>query len=159
VAKSDSAHRALAEQFSSRTVEKFYLTLVHGSVRDDNGRIALPIARDPARRTRMTTRLAEGREALTQWHVLRRFARLTYLRVRIGTGRTHQIRVHLSALGHPVAGDRLYGAPPEVAGFGRMERVFLHAHEITFTSPASGERVTVNVALPPDLQSVLDALQ
>ena len=151
VARDDAAHRALAAQFSSRSVEKVYLALVHGRVRAEEGRISSPIARDPARRLRMTTRLGTGRPALTQYRVLRRFEKFTYLEVRIGTGRTHQIRVHLSSIGHPVAGDRLYGAPP-------AERVFLHAHRIGFVSPGTGDLVTVEATLPADLVDWLAAL-
>ena len=151
VARDDASHRALAAQFSSRSVEKVYLALVHGQVRAEEGRLTSPIARDPSRRLRMTTRLDSGRPALTQYRVLRRFEKFTYLEVRIGTGRTHQIRVHLSSIGHPVAGDRLYGAPP-------AERVFLHAHRIRFISPATEEPVTVEAPLPPDLNQWLARL-
>jgi len=151
VARDDAAHRALAAQFSSRSVEKIYLALVHGRMRAEEGRLTSPIARDPSRRLRMTTRLATGRPALTQYRVLLRFEKFTYLEVRIGTGRTHQIRVHLSSIGHPVAGDRLYGAPP-------AERVFLHAHRISFTSPSTNGRVTVEAPLPPDLGQWLTSL-
>lgn len=151
VARNDSAHQALAAQFAGRTVEKTYLALVHGRVRADEGRITKPIARDPVRRTRMTTRLATGRSALTEYRVLQRFEKFSYLEVRIGTGRTHQIRVHLASLGHPVAGDRLYGAPA-------AERIFLHSWRIAFTSPAKGERVTVESRLPVDLQRWLATL-
>ena len=151
VARDDASHRALAAQFSSRSVEKVYLALVHGQVRAEEGRLTSPIARDPSRRLRMTTRLDSGRPALTQYRVLRRFEKFTYLEVRIGTGRTHQIRVHLSSIGHPVAGDRLYGAPP-------AERVFLHAHRIRFISPATEEPVTVEAPLPPDLNEWLARL-
>ena len=151
VARNDSAHQALADQFAARTVEKTYLALVHGRVRAETGRITKPIARDPVRRTRMTTRLANGRSALTEYRVLQRFEKFTYLEVRIGTGRTHQIRVHLASLGHPVAGDRLYGAPP-------AERIFLHACRIAFASPATGQRVAVESPLPVDLQRWLAAL-
>jgi len=132
-------------------VEKTYLALVHGKVRDEQGRVTSPIARDPIRRIRMTAKLATGRSALTEYRVLSRFEKYTYLEVRIGTGRTHQIRVHLSSLGHPVAGDKLYGAPP--AG-----RVFLHAWRIVFTSPASGQRVTVEAPFPAELSEWLASL-
>jgi len=151
VARNDSAHRALSAQFAGRTVEKTYLALVHGRVRDETDRITKPIARDPVRRTRMTTRLANGRSALTEYRVLQRFEKFSYLEVRIGTGRTHQIRVHLASMGHPIAGDRLYGAPA-------AERIFLHAWRIAFTSPTTGERVAVESALPVDLQRWLAAL-
>lgn len=150
VARNDDAHRALAGQFAGRTVEKTYVALVHGVVRPDTGRIATPITRDPTRRTRMTSRLTTGRAALTQYRVLQRFARFTYLEVKIGTGRTHQIRVHLSSLGHPVAGDKLYGAAASPFG-----RYFLHAQRITFTAPGSGRCITVEAPVPPELQAWL----
>ena len=156
VARNDSAHQALAAQFAGRTVEKTYLALVHGRMRAETGRITKPIARDPVRRTRMTTRLATGRSALTEYRVLQRFEKFTYLEVRIGTGRTHQIRAHLASLGHPVAGDRLYGA--RSYGAPAAERIFLHAWRIAFTSPTTGGRVAVESPLPVDLQRWLATL-
>jgi 23S rRNA pseudouridine1911/1915/1917 synthase len=144
VARTDVAHRALAAQFAGRTVEKTYLALVEGRIAADSGRLTTPITRDPVRRTRMTARLGRGREAITTYRVLRRFEKFTYLEVRIGTGRTHQIRAHLASIGHPVAGDRLYGAK---AG----ERFFLHAWKIGFASPATGGRVEVEAPLDPAL--------
>jgi len=152
VARNDAAHRALAAQFAGRTVEKLYLALVQGRVRAGQGRIEKPVARDPVRRTRMTARLSEGRSALTEFRVLERLEKFTYLEIRIGTGRTHQIRVHLASLGHPVAGDTLYGAAAAA-------RVFLHARRIGFVSPASGERVTVEAPLPDELQQWLSGLR
>jgi 23S rRNA pseudouridine1911/1915/1917 synthase len=145
VARTDTAHRALAAQFSGRTTEKTYLALVEGRVNADSGRIIKPITRDPAHRTRMTARLDHGRDALTDYRVLKRFEKFTYLEVRIGTGRTHQIRAHLASLKHPVAGDKLYGAQA-------ADRIFLHAWRIRFDSPATGERITVEAPLPEDLQ-------
>ncbi len=153
VAKNDAAHHALAAQFSGRRVEKVYLALVHGAVERETGRIESPIARDPIRRTRMTARLAEGRAAWSEYRVLRRFAAFTLLEVKIGTGRTHQIRVHLASIGHPVAGDTLYGAPK--AG---RSRYFLHAHRIRFHQPTTGEEITVVSALPPELEAWLAEL-
>jgi 23S rRNA pseudouridine1911/1915/1917 synthase len=151
VAKNDAAHRSLAAQFAGRQVEKIYLALVHGVIQSDRGRIERPIARDPIRRVRMTARLTHGRAASTAYEVLERFARFTWLRVRIGTGRTHQIRVHLSSIGHPVAGDTLYGAPARVEGAPPLGRYFLHAHRIGFAQPSSGAPVTVTSPLPPEL--------
>ena len=158
VAKNDAAHRALAAQFAGRQVEKTYLALVHGNVTADSGRIEKPIARDPRRRTRMTARLEGGREAWSEYRVLRRFERFTFLEVRIGTGRTHQIRVHLSSIGHPVAGDRLYGAPASVEGLLPLGRFFLHAHRIRFRHPFSGRTVEVESPLPQDLTSWMERL-
>ena len=151
VARTDAAHRALAAQFAGRTVQKTYLALVNGCVNADSGRIVKPIARDPVRRTRMTARLATGREAITEYRVRQRWEKFTLLEVRIKTGRTHQIRVHLASLGHPVAGDRLYGAPA-------AQRLFLHAWRIGFTSPATGQTVTVEAALPAELEAWLAGL-
>ena len=109
VAKTDAAHRHLAAQFSNRNVEKIYLALVRGRLKMDRGQITKPIARDPIRRVRMTAKAAVGRQAITDYKVLRHFEGYSYLEVKIGTGRTHQIRVHLASIGHPVAGDKLYG--------------------------------------------------
>ena len=139
VAKNDQAHRDLAAQFADREIEKTYLALVHGRVARDAGRIERPIARDPVRRTRMTVRLDQGRAAWSEYRVLRRFAKFTLLEVRIGTGRTHQIRVHLSSIGHAVAGDTLYGAPARTPDMPPLDRFFLHAHRIRFRSPSTGE--------------------
>jgi 23S rRNA pseudouridine1911/1915/1917 synthase len=145
VAKTDAAHRELAAQFQARSVEKIYLALVQGEL-TGSGRIQRPIARDPGNRARMTARLATGRTALTDWKAIESYRGFTLLEIRIGTGRTHQIRAHMAALGHPVAGDRLYGAKPSP-----WNRYFLHAHRLTFRSPASGETVRVEAPLPADL--------
>jgi 23S rRNA pseudouridine1911/1915/1917 synthase len=153
VARNDAAHRHLAAQFSGRKIAKVYLALVHGRVKAEQGEIAAPIARDPVRRVRMTAKLASGRSASTSYQVLQRFEKFTLLEVRIGTGRTHQIRVHLAAIGHPVVGDKLYGAPA-----GTLGRYFLHAQRITFASPASGQPVTVAAPLPPELHDYLASL-
>lgn len=157
-AKNDRAHQALAAQFAGRRVEKVYLALVHGTVKPESGRIERPIARDPVRRTRMTARLSEGRAARTEYRVLRRFGKFTLLEVRIGTGRTHQIRVHLSSLGHPVVGDTTYGAPAKIEGRPPLGRYFLHAHRIRFRQPTNGEEVTVEAPLAPELESWMAAL-
>jgi 23S rRNA pseudouridine1911/1915/1917 synthase len=159
VAKNDRAHHALAAQFSSRQVEKIYWALVHGQVRGESGRIDRPITRDPIRRTRMTARLDHGRSAWTEYRVLRRFARFTLLEARIGTGRTHQIRVHLSSLGHPVAGDALYGAPRNVPGMPALDRYFLHARRIRFRQPSTGDELTVESPLPPELREWMEKLE
>ncbi len=153
VAKNDQAHRNLAAQFANRQVEKVYLALVHGSVKADTGRIDRPIARDPVRRARMTARLAKGRAAWSEYRVLRRLRGFTLLAVKIGTGRTHQIRVHLSSIGHPVAGDTLYGAPSTVKGMPLLGRYFLHSHHIRFRLPSTGEEISIESPLPPELET------
>jgi 23S rRNA pseudouridine1911/1915/1917 synthase len=132
-------------------VEKTYLALVHGRVRADSGRIVTPIERDAFRRTRMTTKTGAGRAALTEYRVRQRFEKYTFLEVRIHTGRTHQIRVHLASIGHPVVGDRLYGGQA-------AQRIFLHAWRIVFTSPATGERVMIEAPLPAGLNGWLASL-
>jgi 23S rRNA pseudouridine1911/1915/1917 synthase len=124
---------------------------VQGRVRAETGRIDKPITRDPVRRTRMTAKLGRGRDAITEYRVRQRYEGFTYLDVRIGTGRTHQIRAHLASIGHPVAGDRLYGAR---AG----PRIFLHAWRIGFISPATGNRTAVEAPLPDDLKHWLGEL-
>lgn len=160
VAKSDLAHRKLAEQFSRREVKKTYIALVHGWMKNSQGTINAPISRDLVRRARMTTRRA-GREAITHWKVEKQIegthGKFSLLEVRIETGRTHQIRVHLASIGHPVAGDTLYGAarpesylgtPPEVAS---LERNFLHAFEIQFRHPISNKGLSFQQPLPAEL--------
>jgi len=158
VAKNDAAHRALAAQFAGRQVEKTYLALVHGTVAADRGRIDTPIARDPRHRTRMTARLGSGRAAWTEYRALSRHAGFTFLEVRIGTGRTHQIRVHLSSIGHPVAGDRLYGAPANNQARPPRGRFFLHAHRIRFQHPFTGQPVEIESPLPEDLRRWIEQL-
>ena len=150
IARTDIAHRKLAEQFALRQIDKTYLALVQGTVAAREGTIKTPITRDPVRRTRMTTRLGTGRSAITTYRVLERFPRYTYVQVKIGTGRTHQIRVHMASIGHPVAGDTLYGA----ADAGRT-RFFLHAWRIRFTSPSSGQVIELEAPLPPELDGLV----
>ena len=169
VARNDSAHRNLAAQFAARSVEKIYLALVHGKMKEAGGSIRLPVARDLRRRTRMTTRRrpGEGRASQTDWRALATLGNFTLVEVALRTGRTHQIRVHFSALGHPLAGDALYGAPkkPHVAaGAGKhpmqllLGRPFLHAARLAFTHPVSGQRIECRAPLPEDLRSFLVAL-
>ncbi len=167
VAKNDAAHRQLARQFARRQVSKTYIALVHGWVKQDEGKITSTISRDRIRRIRMTTRREGGREAITQYKVQRRLdspvGKFTLLEVKIGTGRTHQIRVHLASLGHPVVGDTLYGAPrnPGAAAQGvkSLNRNFLHAAALAFTHPGTGEPVSFSRPLPGELQDFLAAIE
>jgi 23S rRNA pseudouridine1911/1915/1917 synthase len=167
-AKNDAAHLRLSAQFARRRVRKTYLALVHGSLQKKEApgrrvvvdgvqwtRLEMPIARDRRRRAKMTAKAREGRAALTDFRVIEEFPGFSLLEVRIGTGRTHQIRVHLSAIGHPVVGDTLYGAPAQPA----LPRLFLHAREVVFTHPSTGRTLAVQAPLPPDLEEQLTALR
>jgi len=154
VARTDKAHRDLAEQFAGRSVEKTYLALVQGRVEKEDGQIRAKITRDPVRRVRMTARLDQGRTAHTEYRVLERLTGFTLLEVAIHTGRTHQIRVHLSSIGHPIAGDVLYGGARTSRG-----RFFLHAYRISFDSPSTGGRISVEAPFAPDLADWLSAVR
>jgi 23S rRNA pseudouridine1911/1915/1917 synthase len=167
VAKDDVTHRKLGEMFAARQVHKTYLALAHGHLAKDDATVNLPIARDLVRRIRMTTRRADGRSAVSHIHVLERlttpFGPFTLVEVKIETGRTHQIRVHLQALGHPVVGDFLYGAPHiirELAGDRTLElpRNFLHAAHLEFAHPRTSKEVSVEAPLPPELDAFLQQL-
>jgi 23S rRNA pseudouridine1911/1915/1917 synthase len=172
VAKNDEAHRKLAAQFARREVKKKYIALVHGFVKKDSATISASISRDRIRRTRMTTRQAGGRDALSHYKVMRRldtqFGRFTLLEVKIDTGRTHQIRVHMASLGHSVVGDTLYGAPREMhAARGQradasplsLSRNFLHAAELELSHPRTGANLSFQSPLPPELQRLLAAVE
>jgi 23S rRNA pseudouridine1911/1915/1917 synthase len=170
VAKNDVAHARLASMFSRRQVRKLYLTLVQGDLPQERGTVNASITRDAIRRTRMTTRREGGRTAVSHWQVLRRirgpYGSFTLASVRIETGRTHQIRVHMASLGHPVVGDTLYGASAAIvplAEFARLPRLvlqrnFLHAAELEFAHPVSGERITLVSNLPEDLKDFMARL-
>ena len=166
VAKSDSSHRKLAHEFSSRRVKKTYIALVHGWPKNDRGTISSPISRDAVRRIRMTTRRSGGREAVTHYDVERRidspYGKFTLLRLRIETGRTHQIRVHLASIGHPVVGDTLYGAPADIRPKSgpalSLDRNFLHSAELQFAHPRTAELLSFSRPLPEELDQFLRKL-
>ena len=163
VAKHDRAHADLAGQFARREVEKTYVALAWGVVRAGR-RIDLPIGRDPVHRKKISTRSRRAREAVTRVVQAERLGGASLLRVTIATGRTHQIRVHLSAIGHPVVGDADYGGrrrrvPPGMRAVQTLDRPFLHAAQLTFNHPRDGKRVTVRSALPPDLRTVVEAVR
>jgi 23S rRNA pseudouridine1911/1915/1917 synthase len=152
VAKSDAVHTALKDALARRDMVREYLALVEGRPPARSGTIDAPIGRDRRLRTRHSTDTAEPREALTHFALERALPRATLLRVRLQTGRTHQIRVHLQAIGHPVCGDREYGT----AGLYGLERQFLHAEHLAFTHPVTGAPVDVHSPLPPDLAAALE---
>jgi len=166
VAKNDHAHRKLSAQFAAREVKKKYVALVHGWVKKDSGTLAQSISRDPVRRMRMTARLEGGRAAVTHYRVVRRldtkFGKFTLLDVKIDTGRTHQIRVHVAALGHPVVGDTMYGAPAHARGKNAvivLKRNFLHAAGLEFRHPRTGEMISLKSELPEELQEFLKKVE
>ena len=166
VAKTVRAHEGLSEQFRERTVFKSYVALVHGVAREERGKIDLPIGRDPHNRTRMGV-VRGGRAALSLWRVRERFMRFTLLDVQIKTGRTHQIRVHLASIKHPVVGDETYGGgrdktiadPGLRARVAALGRQFLHAERLGFHHPVTTEWLAFTAPLPPALSEFLEALR
>jgi 23S rRNA pseudouridine1911/1915/1917 synthase len=166
VAKTEAAHENLADQFRTREVFKSYVALVHGRVEHDAGSIDQPIARDPRNRTRMAV-VRGGRPSLSLYRVRRTFARFTLLDVEIKTGRTHQIRVHLQWLKHPVVGDAVYGDGRDKtvqdarlrARINSLKRQFLHAEQLAFHHPRSGQRLHFTAPLPDELAKLLDGLE
>ena len=176
IAKNDAAHEALAEMFANREVVKTYVALLQGVLPEDGATIQTPISRDSVRRTRMTTRRLEGaRHAVSHYRVVQRietrFGPFTLARVRIETGRTHQIRVHMASISHPVVGDTLYGAPAKIIALPlsttrkaprevlQLGRNFLHAAELEFTQPISRKLIQLKASLPLELESFLAQLK
>lgn len=154
VAKTAAALESLREQFKTRAVVKRYLALVEGMPDTPDGLIEAPIGRDPGQRKRMAV-VRDGREAVTEYHVLETYADFSLLEVLPRTGRTHQIRVHLAFVGHPVVGDTVYGRRRQSI---KLKRHFLHAASLTFARPDAGEPITVEAPLPVALQDILDKL-
>ena len=158
VAKHDAAQQSLMAQLKARRVKKTYLALAAGSVAAAVGRIEAPIGRDSKDRQRFAV-IADGRASTTGYRVRERFDGWTLLELDLVTGRTHQIRVHLAAIGHPVAGDPVYGTGTSRRGPDGLERLFLHAWRLELTSPTSGQLIRATAPLPPELESVLDGLR
>lgn len=161
IATNDRAYYDLVEQFRKRTITRRYIALVYGSLKDDEGEIAKPIGRSESNRKKMSTVTRRGKEAVTRWRVLRRFNHATLIEVRLGTGRTHQIRVHFSYIGHPVLGDRTYGRKTELfVGKKRVAfpRQMLHAETLGFRHPVTGEYMEFTSPIPEDMESILNKL-
>ena len=158
VARTDAAQASLQAQLKARRIKKTYLALVHGSVAAGAGRIEAPVGRDPGRRTRMAV-VPSGRASTTGYRVRERFAGWTLLELDLVTGRTHQIRVHLEAIGHPVAGDPIYGTGTSRRGPDGLERLFLHAWRLELTSPSTGRLIRAEAPLPAALESALARLR
>jgi 23S rRNA pseudouridine1911/1915/1917 synthase len=165
IAKTEEVHEHLANQFRAREVSKLYLALVHGVVQSDSGRIEQPVGRDPRNRTKMA--VIKGREALTLYRVKQRYGAFTLLQVELKTGRTHQIRVHLAWLKHPVVGDETYGGgrdntvrdPKIRIRIKKLARQFLHAEQLGFVHPKSGQQMRFTSSLPSELMGLLTVLQ
>lgn len=166
VAKSDEIHEQLNEQFRERTVFKSYVALVHGAMDANAGTIDQPIAREKHNRTRMAIR-AHGRSALSLWKVRKRFEKFTLLNVEIKTGRTHQIRVHLMSVNHPVVGDETYNSGRDKTvrdleirqAIADLNRFFLHAERLHFTHPQTGERLEFYQPMPPELKDLVGIIE
>ena len=160
VAKNDPAMHALVDQFRHRQVTKEYLALVWGQLTPPCGRAETLIGRSPHDRKKMSTRVATGRPAITLYETLRTFAATSLVKVRIETGRTHQIRVHMAHLGHAVVGDPQYGRPrPGALPLPAPQRQMLHAARLCFTHPVSGQPMTFEAPLPRDMKALLEALE
>jgi 23S rRNA pseudouridine1911/1915/1917 synthase len=158
VAKDDATHLALARDLAAHRVERRYLALVQGRLPADTGTVDAPVGRHPRDRKRMAV-VPAGRRAVTHWRVLKRFPAVQLAEATLETGRTHQVRVHLASLRHPLVGDRTYGADPVLAARLGVARPFLHAWRLGFRHPTDGHQVELTEPLPDDLQSVLDRLR
>lgn len=158
----NGAYYNLVEQFRQRTINRKYSALVYGDLKEATGEISLPIGRSESDRKKMSTRARKGKEAITRWKTLQRFDYATLIEVRLGTGRTHQIRVHLASIGHPVMGDMTYG---KKTGFEKnkkkviIPRQMLHAETLGFAHPVSGEYIEFSSPMPEDMQEVLSELR
>jgi 23S rRNA pseudouridine1911/1915/1917 synthase len=162
VAKNNVAHARLSKAFHDREIQKTYCALVHGRMRRDSETIELPVGRHPTVRTKMAAGKAGGRAAYTEYRVKERFREFSLLDVGIKTGRTHQIRVHLAAIGHPVVGDNIYGEASYkefTRRFGPMNRYFLHAMGLRLTHPVTGVALEFHSPLPPELQKLLKSIK
>ena len=151
-AKNDRAHLALAAQLQDHSLARTYEAVAVGNLREDSGTVDAPIGRHPVDRKKMAVDRKNGREAITHWTVLARYPGYTHVECRLETGRTHQIRVHLASIGHPLLGDTVYGAKKPVPGLAGQ---CLHAAQLTFTHPATGERMTVDAPLPDWFTAIL----
>ena len=155
-AKNDAAHLALAEQLQDHSLYRYYEAVCVGGLREDSGTVDAPIGRHPVDRKKMAVDRKNGREAVTHWEVLGRYAGHTHIGCRLETGRTHQIRVHMASIGHPLLGDTVYGAKKPVPGLAGQ---CLHARRLSFVHPRTGERMTVECPLPGWFTAVLDRLE
>lgn len=156
IAKNDRAHTILSEQFKERSMEKHYSAVAFGGFKDESGLIDAPIARHPVDRKKMAI-VPDGKPSQTEWKVLERLKGATYLDVHLLTGRTHQIRVHMHSIGHPLLGDRIYA--PNMKTSVHVPRLMLHAYSLAFTHPTSGERMELLAPLPEKFETVLEKMR
>lgn len=154
VAKNDLAHLSLTEQIKERQVRKEYLTLVYGNLKNDSGSVNAPIGRHPVERKKMAVVFRNGKSAITHYQVLKRFGNYTYLQIVLETGRTHQIRVHMAYIGHPIVSDPVYSSKSKFNLAGQ----FLHAHKLAFVHPRTGKKMEFSVELPSQMKKILQAL-
>jgi len=162
IACNNRAYYSLIEQFSERTINRRYLALVYGNLKEDKGKIVQNIGRSDSDRKKMSTRSRRGKEAVTKWKVLKRFGHATFIEVKLGTGRTHQIRVHFASIGHPVLGDRTYGKKTEIRVKGKktisFPRQMLHAESLGFVHPLTGKYLEFSSPMPEDMAERLREL-
>ncbi len=161
IAKNNTAHQSLIEQFASRSTDKRYIAIVTGKLRDLSGTVNSTIGRHPVHRKKMAAGVSRGKEALTRWKLVRELAGASLIKVHILTGRTHQIRVHMASIRHPLLGDTLYGGPSSIKFQDRTVRIhrqMLHAAELAVTHPVTGERMEWQAPLPDDMEKVIKAL-
>ncbi len=163
VALSDRGYYVLSEQFQKRTIKRRYAALVYGDLKENGGEIALKIGRSESDRKKMSTRVKRGKEAFTKWNVIKRFGRATLIEAKLGTGRTHQIRVHFASIGHPVLGDKTYGRKVWIEFRGGKRIIFprqmLHAEILGFVHPSTGEYMEFRSHLPDDMSDKIQELQ
>lgn len=158
VAKNDFSHQVLSQELKDRKIKRTYLALVHGRFKERKGTIDAPIGRSPKFRQKMAVMGTAAREAVSHYQVLATYNNYSLVSVSLETGRTHQIRVHMKYINHPVVGDQLYGSGRSKRDLG-LDRQFLHAYKLEFTHPRTGKRMVFEDKLPPDLQEVLDKLK
>lgn len=157
VCKNDKAHQSLSEQLKVHSIRRIYVAIVHGNIKEDSGTVNAPIGRHPTDRKKMSTHCKNGRDAVTHYKVLERFGDYTYIQCELETGRTHQIRVHMASIGHPLVGDEVYG--PKKCPFKGLQGQTLHAHTLGIIHPTTGKYLEVNAPLPEYFIELLDRLR
>lgn len=157
VCKNDMAHQSLSEQLKVHSIKRVYVAIVHGNIKEDNGTVNAPIGRHPTERKKMSIHTKNGKNAITHYKVLERFGEYTYIQCELETGRTHQIRVHMASIGHPLVGDQVYG--PRKCPFPKLQGQTLHAKTLGIIHPRTGEYLEINAPLPDYFIELLDRLR